>query len=438
MPSLLPGLMGLPGLVGSARVGGSLPGWAVGTDLWRDFSSNYGSLADPTDTHAATIYMPNASGVWTSKAANVLCRENGVGLQTVPTRTNSIRNNSMVGAVVGAPGTLPTNWTISYVSGISSEVVGTGTDNTTGLPYIDIKISGTAGAGGTTSISFDSSRPAAAVGNIWTMSAFVALMAGAWSAAGQTLTVVERGAAAAFEAGTSTSLASVTSTPTRVQATRTFSDVDVQTAGGNIFITMTNGVAYDMTIRIIAPQLEGTAASFASPPILTTSAAATVNGNQPLFDLTGRLGTGVAGIAQVVINQALVAAKKSILFSDGTGNNRVGLGIEAANLSGVLVYGGVAEQLGSFAGFAQGAVLTIAFAFAPNFKQMRCVGQTGSTTVTTANWPAGMSQVAIGGAGYSASENTYQLTKKLALKFGPQDQASFDAMYARAVLAAAA
>ncbi len=39
-----------------------------------------------------------------------------------PQRTNSIRNSSMVGAVAGSPGTLPTNWTRQNSSGLTQGV----------------------------------------------------------------------------------------------------------------------------------------------------------------------------------------------------------------------------------------------------------------------------------------------------------------------------
>ena len=49
-----------------------------------------------------------------------------------------------------------------------------------------------------------------------------------------------------------------------------------------------------------------------------------------------------------------------------------------------------------------------------------------------------MSQIALGGGGYNTGVNMFQFTCKLALSFGPQDQTSFDAMFARAQLAAVA
>ena len=57
------------------------------------------------------------------------------------TRTGLGVNNLMQGAVAGTPGALPTNWTIT-TAGLTQQVVATGT-LTNGMPYIDIKLSGT-------------------------------------------------------------------------------------------------------------------------------------------------------------------------------------------------------------------------------------------------------------------------------------------------------
>ena len=60
-------------------------GWTAGADLFADFS-----LSDPigfSDTHASTIYAPNAAGVFAPYATDVIVRTD-LGLQTVPTRTN--------------------------------------------------------------------------------------------------------------------------------------------------------------------------------------------------------------------------------------------------------------------------------------------------------------------------------------------------------------
>ena len=65
-----------------------------------------------------------------------------LGFLIEESRTNSIRNNTMQGAVAGTPGTNPTNWDIVVSgTGITQQIVGTGTED--GITYIDVRFSGT-------------------------------------------------------------------------------------------------------------------------------------------------------------------------------------------------------------------------------------------------------------------------------------------------------
>jgi hypothetical protein len=82
------------------------------------------------------VSVKEAAGWW-SFASN-LPRITNQGLLVEEARTNSIRNNSMQGAVAGTPGTLPTNWSESRAAGLTQTVVGTGTQN--GIDYIDIRL----------------------------------------------------------------------------------------------------------------------------------------------------------------------------------------------------------------------------------------------------------------------------------------------------------
>jgi hypothetical protein len=54
---------------------------------------------------------------------------------------NLMPNPTVTGAVAGTPGTLPTNWSTFALSGLSQQVVGTGTEN--GLNYVDVRYFGT-------------------------------------------------------------------------------------------------------------------------------------------------------------------------------------------------------------------------------------------------------------------------------------------------------
>jgi len=94
--------------------------------------------------------------------------------------SNAVRNSSAAGAVAGTPGTMPTNWSVfapDVAKGITTQVIGSGTDN--GIPYLDWKISGTATAGATgqTLVYFDTAVPASS-GQTWTMCVYVKVQAG--------------------------------------------------------------------------------------------------------------------------------------------------------------------------------------------------------------------------------------------------------------------
>jgi len=100
------------------------------------------------------------------------------GLLLEDQSTNFVRNNTMVGAATGTPGTLPTNWS-EWLGGLSRQIVATGTEN--GIPYIDYRVFGTA-AGGNTNLWFDGNMQIAATsGQVWTSSLYIRKIAGSLS-----------------------------------------------------------------------------------------------------------------------------------------------------------------------------------------------------------------------------------------------------------------
>ena len=95
--------------------------------------------------------------------------------------TNQIRNPSMSGAVAGTPGTAPTDMSIynpDSAKGITTQIVGTGTE--AGLAYVDFRVFGTAttGAAGFVQFSFEAGQQiAAALGQQWTAGVYAKLQA---------------------------------------------------------------------------------------------------------------------------------------------------------------------------------------------------------------------------------------------------------------------
>jgi hypothetical protein len=186
--------------------------------------------------------------------------------------TNQIRNNSMQGAVVGTPGTLPTNWSVSIANGLSTNVVGSGTLN--GVDYIDVQISGTT-TGVNYLLLFEATNLIAAAQNqIWTGSAFFALIAGSLANLSVSIDLDERGPGGGhltFNVSATTIVPTATTLP-RYFNTATLSIATTAFVSPGLFLGFNNGVAINFTLRIGWPQLEQGGA--ATPPIRTTGAAA--------------------------------------------------------------------------------------------------------------------------------------------------------------------
>jgi len=230
-----------------------------------------------TLTRASTGWYFDSAGVLQS-AANDVARFTYdpatlalQGLLVEPARTNSIRNNTMVGA--NAPSTLPTNWIITQNAGLTTDVVGTG--SASGLDYIDIRFSGTPSAT-LYRVALEASNGIAALsGQTWTESAYIAIANGGLTNITKVnFTMVERtagGASVAFQ-GAADYKASLSSSFYRASFVQTLA------GGGTVaFVSpefsfgLTVGLAVDVTFRIALPPMEQ--GSGASSPIKTSSAA---------------------------------------------------------------------------------------------------------------------------------------------------------------------
>jgi len=188
-----------------------------------------------------------------------------------PQRTNSIRNSSMVGAVAGTPGTLPTNWSNLVTAGLTRTIVGTGTEN--GLPYVDIRFNGTANAL-STRIDFEGSTNIAALtAQVWTNSIYSKIVSQPNPAVSYALQMLERTSGGGFVTDGSQIFTPTTSLQ-RFAFTRTLNGgATVANVQPCITINLTNGATYDFTIRIAAPQME--LGAYATTWVPTTTAAVT-------------------------------------------------------------------------------------------------------------------------------------------------------------------
>lgn len=193
------------------------------------------------------------------------------GLLIEEQRTNVIRNNTMVGAVAGTPGTLPTNWSIAggSTAGLSTQVVGTGTEN--GVSYIDYRLFGT-----TTSTAVQiwleaASTIASVAADVWDCSTYMTYVGGSLSNVGQAqIGILVTG-------GTGSISSSYTLQSGNLLSKRY--DLSTTTGTGTTFVrpyfvlNFTNGAAVDITVRVGLPQLEK--GSFATSAIPTSGAQAT-------------------------------------------------------------------------------------------------------------------------------------------------------------------
>jgi hypothetical protein len=300
-------------------------------------------------------------------------------------RTNSIRNNTMVGAVAGTPGTAPTNWPISLTgAGITQEVAAVGTEN--GINYVDIRYYGTPTSGNSLAIAFDSvNQIAAASGQTWTESVFVKLQAGSFTGTSTTINLLGTNGSSGTEQIAS---ANITSTPStlrecRLSVTGTFANAGTTHAQPRVRIGYTVGTPFDITLRIGLPQLE--LGAFATSVIETTTTAltraadvASVNTLSPWFNASA--GTiYVEGVG--VDNISSGATRRYVEINDATSAERFLIGYVLTTSTRFQVSDNGASQADvGVAVTTGGALVKIAATYETNYFQ-----QASNGTLATAD-----------------------------------------------------
>jgi hypothetical protein len=318
-----------------------------------------------------------------------------------PQRTNSIRNSTMVGAVAGSPGTLPTNWGVTS-GGLTQTIVGVGTED--GLPYIDVRLNGTA-TGTAAQISSEGvAQIVAAQGQVWANSIYAKVISAPNPPLSYDISFRE-GDSGSNLIATGTVPFTPTSVLTRFSATRTLTGAATTRIQPRIQINLTNGAAYDFTIRIAAPQMElgATASTF----IPTTTAAVT-----RLADFANK--TGVSDLigqtegtfyTDLQISQTTTRAIFSLDI--GTTTNYIAATTNTTNQVRVAI-----AQAGSATNVITSSALTLgrhklAIAYKSGDYALYIDGVQAGTSSST-NFPIGvLSQIILASSGYGQLSDGY-------------------------------
>ena len=367
-----------------------------------------------TFTRASTATYYNAAGALTSAAINAPRLDYNPdtlaaqGLLIEEARTNSIRNNTMVGAVAGTPGTLPTNWfSTGTGGGITSQIVQIGVVG--GVSIIDIRLYGTS-TGGNFDIYIDGNGASASNSQSWTQSLYAAIVSGSLTGVTCTFRAVQLDATPANVGSLVGSSFSPTMLLQRFTQTYTTTAPTINTLQPLFRFTCAVG-AIDITLRIGLPQLEQGA--FATSVIPTTTIAltraadvASVNTLSPWYNASeGTLfaeGTLVGGTAATFPYQTALV---------GSNANTDSIGVQWSASAGVMRFGvraGSTAQADLAGGSAKSANSSykVAGRYAANNVQAAFDGTLG-TLDTTVTVPTIVALSLGGAAGFQPSANTW-------------------------------
>lgn len=406
-------------LYGTER--GRVPEWAVGMDMWSDFTRQDGMGVN--DNHAQTIYAPNAAGVFMPFEPNALVRTNQ-GLQTTPSRTGLV------------PDTRPINGTLegsSIVTSIPDELgfvgsarvasSGTATSGVRVMPATTM-VAGTvyawqlfmrAGNGGRCRVNFINTNNAQA-----TLSGLVGALPA--STTGSLGTIVRQMQTEVAPGLWYVSGTFVPSDDTALIRFRT--GPDSATAGDFVDVFYGN-------VEVGA---------FATAPMFTSGSAISIGANRQVVPgLSASMANGVAGFVQFDFRGLDTISQFNMAFSDGTVSNRYGIFSSSGNqFNEVMSIAGASTTRQH--GPASVGLFTIAFAARAGYRKMRIVGGSDVAAATDLGFPV-VDRLAFGGLGYTANNASFQYTKKAALNFlAPQEDpvVAFNDAFAKAQLAAAA
>jgi len=294
-----------------------------------------GNTATRTDSNGDIEVMSADTPRFDFNPTTLVCN----GLLIEEARTNSLTNNTMQGAVVGTPGTLPTSWAIA-LQGLTQEIVGAGTIK--GIEYSDIRLSGTTTAANPLIQFVGSTTVAALIDQTWSSSFYLAVVGGSLSNITSVAHLIsERTVAGTVVANKIGPNVSPTSLFVRSSYTATLTGVTTAFVYGAVRFAIASGVAVDVTLRIGLPQLE--LGSFATSVIKTSSAAVTRNAD--IATMTGTnfsdwYSAGAGGIVVRVLPSTVSGTRPALQLDDATANEVIALRGNTTNPELVIVDGG--------------------------------------------------------------------------------------------------
>lgn len=313
------------------------------------------------------------------------------GLLLEEQRINAIRNSTMQGAVVGTPGTPPTNWQNAGVqNGLTREITGFGTE--AGMSYIEMLFTGTPSGTGKWGMYFESTTNiAASSGQVWTGSFTYKVIGTPTGVNTVNCEVTERNGS-----GTFLTSSEVTEAPTANALRRNFTVTRTLSNGACAFtvndftFSYTNGVAVNLRIRVYTPQCEqgGSRTSF-----IPTSTVAVTRGADiaVVSSISSIYSAGGTVYTEILAPDDFNTASDAYVFSfnDGTTNEVIGHTLEANTRVPKLkvIDGGVQQQnlsAGSAAAASAGETLMVTSIFKTgNFKISARGGVSGSDATGT-------------------------------------------------------
>lgn len=426
----------------------AVPSWASGAGFWFDLATDEGrddgldtdAASAFTDAHSSAFWAPNAAGLYLPFAANTLVRTD-LGLLTRPPRRNRLAYSDAISNGYWSKGGGAASADVA--AGIFGPATCDALTEDGALTYHFAQRDGIAIAANTT----------------MAFSAYV--KPGTRTQVGMQVLATPGYADGVFAAYQLTGDGSVLYASAAGAGTVTASGIELLPDGsyfcwvvvkcnaldttGYIHIaameagnTLYQGVNGAEALYVSQVQLEDGA--FPTSPIVTAAAPVVVDGDLQIGDLTGKLGSGFAGIAQFELFGAN-ASDRILEINDNSGNSNNCLLVARSGGNIVVEPYAAGAYVGSIIPLtyaqALAGTVTLAFSYGTNFCQARAVGYAAQSALTSLAYPA-MSKLNIGGAGYSDTINSYQRAKKLAIFPGAQSQTTFDAAFAAAELMAAA